>query len=210
MMAEPRWAEREVGRARVGDRRRTARRVDRAPTLGTAVAAPVPVACRTPARLPAAYRFFTTAPIDPTALRAPHVTATVERMAGADVVRAVPDPTARADPTHPATSDRGALRTGGGRGLFLHATLAVRPPRADPPGPWVPGRGTPVHGRGVWAHEADPAPGAESVRWLLLTTWPVHTPAAALTIIRWSTGRWSIAVWHRVLTTGAAIEERRN
>ena len=347
---EPTWAERELGAARLGDARRTARLVDLATTLGDALDAPLPVACGSSARLQAAYRFFHNDAIAPTALRAPHVRATVGRMAALPVVLAVQDTTELDYTAHPAATGLGPLSTARQQGLFVHTTLAVAPPTADTPAvplgvldprvwtrdpatfgqlpdhktraipdkessKWlhslravtqvarrcpsttqvisvcdaegdvydlfIAPRPAQVHllvracrdrcvedpqqylwaalvaaprattiqvdlprraGRparvavltvryravtlrppkhrpaehlpavpiwAVWAHEAHPPPGVEPVSWRLLTTWPVASTADALTVIRWYTGRWCIEVWHRVLKTGCAIEDRR-
>lgn len=69
-------------------------------------------------------------------------------------------------------------------------------------------RWDPVTWWAVWAHESHPPPDREAVSWLLLTTWPVTEAATAQTIVQWYTGRWGIAVWHRILKSGCRIEAR--
>ena len=56
---------------------------------------------------------------------------------------------------------------------------------------------------------AVPADGSEPVEWLLLSTLPVADFAAAVEKLRWQTGRWGIAVYHRVLKSGCKIERRQ-
>jgi hypothetical protein len=61
----------------------------------------------------------------------------------------------------------------------------------------------------VWAIEREPPPGMKPVEWLLLTTVPISTTADALERLDWYAARWGIEVWHKVLKSGCAIEERQ-
>jgi hypothetical protein len=58
----------------------------------------------------------------------------------------------------------------------------------------------------VLAREEDPPAGQEPVEWLLLTSEPVETPAAALQILDWYLVRWQIEVLFRTLKSGCRIE----
>jgi hypothetical protein len=61
----------------------------------------------------------------------------------------------------------------------------------------------------VWACETTPPPGVEAVEWLLLTTVPITSTMEALSILEWYACRWGIEVWHKVLKSGCAIEDRQ-
>ena len=59
----------------------------------------------------------------------------------------------------------------------------------------------------VLAEEIDPPPEEEPLRWLLLTSVEVRTPAAARRILTLYLRRWDIEVFHRVLKTGCRVEQ---
>jgi hypothetical protein len=59
----------------------------------------------------------------------------------------------------------------------------------------------------VLAEEIDPPAGEEPLRWLLLTSLEVTTPAAAQRIVALYLRRWDIEVFHRVLKTGCRVEQ---
>jgi Transposase Tn5 dimerisation domain len=64
----------------------------------------------------------------------------------------------------------------------------------------------------VWAVqvvEEYPPAGVEPREWLLLTTRPVPPVAAAQDCVEWSTCRFGIEVWHKVLKSGCRIEARQ-
>ncbi len=65
----------------------------------------------------------------------------------------------------------------------------------------------------LWAvavrEEHPPAQGGDPLNWLLLTTMPVTTPEDALERVAWYVCRWVIEVWHKVLKSGCAIEQRQ-
>jgi hypothetical protein len=64
----------------------------------------------------------------------------------------------------------------------------------------------------VWAvrtTEHAPPPDVEPLDWLLLTTLPVTSFAAAQARLDWSVCRWTSEVWHSVLTSGCARERRQ-
>jgi len=58
----------------------------------------------------------------------------------------------------------------------------------------------------VW--EADPPPGVTPLDWVLLTTVPIHTEAAAWERVAWYERRWLVEEYHRCLKTGCRIEAR--
>lgn len=59
----------------------------------------------------------------------------------------------------------------------------------------------------VLAEEIDPPPEEEPLRWLLLTSVEVTTPAAARRLVALYLRRWDIEVFHRVLKTGCRVEQ---
>lgn len=61
----------------------------------------------------------------------------------------------------------------------------------------------------VWVREEDPPDGAEPLDWLLLSSLPVLTLADAQERVRWYRLRWGIEVWHHVLKSGCAFEQRQ-
>jgi Transposase Tn5 dimerisation domain/Transposase DNA-binding len=52
-----------------------------------------------------------------------------------------------------------------------------------------------------------PPPGEKPIRWLLLTTLPIHTAAQAWQCVTWYTYRWWIERFHYVLKQGCHIED---
>jgi hypothetical protein len=68
----------------------------------------------------------------------------------------------------------------------------------------------PVTLRVVWAREVAPPAGvAAPLDWLLLTTLNVPSAAAAQQVVEYYLCRWGIEVWHKVLKTGCAFEQRQ-
>ena len=57
--------------------------------------------------------------------------------------------------------------------------------------------------------EDDPPADSEPLDWLLLTTVPITCFADAQERVDWSVCRWTIEVWHKVLKSGCAIEQRQ-
>lgn len=60
----------------------------------------------------------------------------------------------------------------------------------------------------VLAHEDQPPPGIEAVRWLLLTTYPVRSQDEALLVLDGYTKRWRVEEFHRTWKSGACQIER--
>lgn len=69
----------------------------------------------------------------------------------------------------------------------------------------------------IWVKEVTPevtppegvTPEVTLLEWLLLSSFGIQNAAEAVERIEWYRGRWSIEVWHKVLKSGTAIEERR-
>jgi hypothetical protein len=81
--------------------------------------------------------------------------------------------------------------------------VALRPPNHPRPDPTPPG---PVPVVALLAEEPAPPPATSPVRWLLLTTWPVTTGAAAAQCVRWYALRWLVERYHYVLKSGCRLE----
>jgi Transposase Tn5 dimerisation domain len=61
----------------------------------------------------------------------------------------------------------------------------------------------------VWVSEVEAPEGVEALDWLLLTTMAVHTRADAAERAAWYRVRWTVEVWHHVLKSGCAFEQRQ-
>ena len=69
--------------------------------------------------------------------------------------------------------------------------------------------GEPVALWAVGVQEVDPPTGVEPLDWLLLSSVPVRTLDDAQERVRWYRVRWTIEVWHHVLKSGCAFEQRQ-
>ena len=58
----------------------------------------------------------------------------------------------------------------------------------------------------VLARETEPPAGAEAVEWLLLTSLPVASLAAALEVLHWYACRWEIEIFFKVFKAGCRVE----
>jgi len=98
-----------------------------------------------------------------------------------------------------------------GKQLARDATLTVRHQQITlrPPNSRAKEKLTNITVWAVWAIERHPPAGVEPVEWLLLTTVPIVTTADALERLAWYAARWGIEVWHKVLKSGCAIEDRQ-
>ncbi len=85
-------------------------------------------------------------------------------------------------------------------------TITLRPPRR-PAGSTPPLH--PVTLQVVWVTEERPPAGVEAIAWVLLTSVPVQSAAAALEVVDWYCCRWGIEIWHKALNSGCAIERRQ-
>ena len=61
----------------------------------------------------------------------------------------------------------------------------------------------------VQVREVEPPTEGKPIAWLLLTTVAVHTVDDARERVQWSSGRWGIEVWHRIVQSGGQIEARQ-
>ena len=66
---------------------------------------------------------------------------------------------------------------------------------------------TPVAVQLVLLREAAPPPGETPLEWLLVTTLPVDTPAAALEVVRYYLCRWEVELYFKVLKSGCQVEK---
>jgi hypothetical protein len=113
-----RWAEIELGRAELGDTRRTQRLIQLAAQRGAQPNASIPQACGNPAATKAAYRFYENQAIEGHAILFSHQQATLERLAQEKIVLAVQDTTQLDYTDHPATTGLGVLNDADHQGLL--------------------------------------------------------------------------------------------
>jgi len=128
------WADEELGRAELGDKRRVERLLTMARDFYANPQANIPQACGSKAKTKAAYRFFDESDnrtawrvvCDMDKILAPHLQSTWKRMAPEQVVLAVQDTTFLNYSTHPATENLGPIRNKKDHciGLVLHDTMA--------------------------------------------------------------------------------------
>jgi len=121
------WARRELGAARLGDRRLSQRLVILASQLAANPSASIPQACGPWGQSKAAYRFFDNDKVTEYDLLAPHFQNTKERLKDHPVVLAVQDTTQIDYTSHPHTAGLGILNDPKHQGLFYHPTLLVSP-----------------------------------------------------------------------------------
>ena len=87
------------------------------------------------------------------------------------------------------------------------AVLEVRVCRVTLRGPYRPGgRPEPITMNVVEAKEVD-GPAQDSIHWVLLTSWPCESFAAARRVIHAYGRRWLIEEYHKALKTGTRMEE---
>ncbi len=122
------WAATEVGRAELGDARRTERLIRVVETLAARPTASVPEACQgDAAAIKATYRFWDAAAVTAAAIRGAHQQATLERVRSHPLILAIQDSTELNFTAHPATDGLGRLAGQGQRGILVHSVLAVSP-----------------------------------------------------------------------------------
>lgn len=123
------WAAREFGHARMKDQRLVDRLITLAGDFARQPAASIPQACGSWDKTKAAYRFFDNAAVEPGAILAAHVQATVQRMRGHAVVLCAQDTTSLNYSAHRRTKGLGPISNNRDKtlGLFLHSTLALTP-----------------------------------------------------------------------------------
>ncbi len=87
--------------------------------------------------------------------------------------------------------------------LSVHAsTVTLRAPRRD-------GSLGPLEVNAVLARELDAPQGEEPVCWLLLSSEPVDSFAAACQLLHYYTLRWRVEEFHKAWKSGAGVEKRR-
>jgi hypothetical protein len=64
----------------------------------------------------------------------------------------------------------------------------------------------PLEGWAIHILEEAPPDGVDPIEWMLLTSEPVATLAAANEVVDWYTQRWVIEEWHKVEKTGCRLE----
>lgn len=120
------WAEAEFASAELGDRRRTQRLVKIATNLAQSPGGTLPQALPVWSELKAAYRFFRQPKNRFEQIQGPHWHKTRMGCQAPGEYLLIED-TSELDYTdHPATEEMGPIGDGGGRGLLLHTTLAMR------------------------------------------------------------------------------------
>lgn len=120
------WAQQEFALAQLGDQRRTHRLVNIATRLAQNPGGTLPQALPRWKELKAAYRFFSQPKVGPVEVQTPHWEATRRRCREPGEYLLIEDTTQLDYSFHPATAGLGPIGNGGGRGLLLHTTLAVR------------------------------------------------------------------------------------
>jgi hypothetical protein len=129
METDESWAVTEFADADLNDERRTQRLVEIATVLARQPGASFPEACGSRAMLKATYRFFDNQAVEPEAILASHVEATLERLSAVPRVLAVQDTTDLNWTHHPATEGLGPVNGPEQQGLMVHTTLAITPER---------------------------------------------------------------------------------
>ena len=89
------------------------------------------------------------------------------------------------------------------------AIVEVRSVRVDLDGPWRPGGWQePLRDVGVVeVREVHPPSGVEPLHWILLTSLPCGTMAAAARVVGRYCARWWVEEYHKALKSGAGVEE---
>ena len=154
------WAEEELGAAELGDARRSRRLVRLVERLAEQPSASIPAACSGAGETKAAYRLLSHEAVGWRDILAPHLGASLRRMAAEPVVLCLQD-TTELDFNGQAIAGLGPLSYEAQRGMYLHATYAVSAQRV-PLG---------VLDAWMWARQAKAADGSrggllESVRWV--------------------------------------------
>jgi len=127
------WAAEELGQARLGDARLTARLVALCSRFSEAPQSPINQACEDWAETKAAYRFFQNADVAVADILAPHFRKTAERARSHRTILALQDTTQLIYTKHPKTKGLGAMSLKKGKhvekvfsnGLLMHPCLAV-------------------------------------------------------------------------------------
>lgn len=119
------WAEREFGRSELGDGRLSRRLVQVAAALATRPSGTLPRALPDWAELKGAYRMLHQDQVKPQQILAPHLQQTYQRTLAGGHCLLIEDTTSLDFTFHGATRGLGRIGNNGGRGIYLHSTLAV-------------------------------------------------------------------------------------
>ena len=126
LVAPSQWAQNEFGFAPLGDRRRQRRLVKIAAQLAAQPGGTLPQSFPDWAELKAAYRFFAQPDVTFERILVPHRERTRQSCRAPGEYLLIEDTTLLDFSRHHATENLGVIGNGGGRGLALHTTLAVR------------------------------------------------------------------------------------
>ena len=125
------WAEAELGSVDVGDVRRTRRLVKLGAALAAAPSGALPPALPGWAQLKAAYRLLNRPEVGHAAVLSAHVAEVRSRCSAGGRCLLIEDTTQLDFTSHAAARGLGRVGDDGGRGLFLHTTMAVSLDRWD-------------------------------------------------------------------------------
>jgi hypothetical protein len=126
LLAPAQWAQTEFALAELGDRRRTQRLVKVASRLAQTPTGTMPQAFPDMRDLKGVYRFVDHLEFGPAEIQQPHRQRTLEACRQPGEYLLIEDTTELDYSSHPHTAQLGFIGNGGGRGLWLHSTLAVR------------------------------------------------------------------------------------
>jgi hypothetical protein len=126
LMKPTEWAQRELGEAELGDVRRTRRLVRLAASLAEESHGTLPQSLHNWAELKAAYRLLGEPDVSYDSILQPHWSGVRSACGHSGEVLLVEDTTSLDYSTHPAATGLGLIGDGGGVGLYLHTTLALR------------------------------------------------------------------------------------
>jgi len=161
------WAEVELGRAELGDVRRTRRLIKVAEQRLQQPAASLPESCGSWAATKGLYRLMDTEALTPDVILDSHREALIHRARGVGVVLCPQDTTYVDYTHHPNTAGLGVMQDEMHQGLLVHTTLAITPERV-PLG---------ILDQQIWTRDADtlgkrhdrrtkPTAAKESQKWL--------------------------------------------
>jgi hypothetical protein len=170
LLSNPGWASDEFACAELSDQRLVKRLITVATDFAQHPTAPLPQACGSWDKAKAADRFFDNDAVQPEAILAAPVQATLERMQAHPIVLCPQDTTTLNYSTHPQTQGLGPISNNRSKtiGLLLHSTLALSP-AGQPLGllharSWA--RSTRTFGRCSHARNRTPRTQKESQKWM--------------------------------------------
>lgn len=141
------WAQTEFGEAVLGDARRTARLVKCAEALAQAPSGSLPEPLPGWAELKAGYRLLAHPQVTFERIQQPHKERTRDACAQRGAYVLIEDSTQLDFTAHEATEGLGRIGDDGGRGLYVHTTLAARIER------WTPERAPVLNVQGLFGQQ---------------------------------------------------------